>query len=466
MEAYELSATQVAEKVTAGELTARAVCETVLARLEAVNPAINAVVQRMDEEALQAADAVDAARKRGEPLGPLAGVPVTIKENIDQKGFATTNGLRLQKDLIAQSDSPVVDNLRRAGAVIVGRTNTPAFSLRWFTRNSLHGHTKNPHNPAITPGGSSGGAGAATAAGIGAMGHGTDIGGSIRYPAYACGLQGIRPTLGRVAARNASAPDRHIGAQLMAVSGPHARTVADLRLSLAVMAGENLEDPWHMPVPLTGADYPRGAALCINPEGLNTDPLVESALRDAAARLIDAGWVVIETECPPFREPARLQAQLWLAEMDRGARDAFVKEDDKDALQVLAEMQKLTPVPDRDQVMDALQSRLGFLREWQMFLADYPVLICPISAEPPFPDLLDLEDFPRVMEAQLTQVGLPLMGLPGMSVFTGFGDSAAGRVPLGAQLIGGRFREDILFDAAEAIEARGPTIQVVTPQAG
>ena len=465
MEAYQLSATQVAEKVTAGELTARAVCESVLARLEAVNPAINAVVQRMDDEALQAADAVDAARKRGEPLGPLAGVPVTIKENIDQKGFATTNGLRLQKDLIAQSDSPVVDNLRRSGAVIVGRTNTPAFSLRWFTRNSLHGHTKNPHNPAITPGGSSGGAGAATAAGIGAMGHGTDIGGSIRYPAYACGLQGIRPTLGRVAARNASAPDRHIGAQLMAVSGPHARTVADLRLSLAVMAGENLEDPWHMPVPLTGADYPRRAALCINPEGLNTDPLVESALRDAAARLIDAGWDVIETECPPFREPARLQAQLWLAEMDRGARDAFVKEDDKDALQVLAEMQKLTPVPDRDQVMDALQSRLGFLRDWQMFLADYPVLICPISAEPPFPDLLDLEDFPRVMEAQLTQVGLPLMGLPGMSVFTGFGDSAAGRVPLGAQLIGGRFREDILFDAAEAIEARGPAIQVVTPQA-
>lgn len=463
MELYNLTATETAKRIRDGDVTARAVCEAVLARMDAVNPAINAVVARNDEEALRDADAVDAARARGDALGPMAGVPVTTKENVDQTGFATTNGLRLQKDLIAQTDNPVVASLKRAGAVIVGRTNTPAFSLRWFTRNSLHGHTRNPHNPAITPGGSSGGAAAATAAGIGAMGHGTDIGGSIRYPAYACGLQGIRPTLGRVAARNASAPDRHIGAQLMAVSGPHARSVADLALTLNVMATPNLEDPWHAPVPMQGPDYPRRAALCVAPEGLNTHPLVEKALRDAAGRLTDAGWEVTETDCPPFREPARLQAQLWLAEMDRGAKAAFAEEADPDALHVLAEMQKLTPVPDRDEVLDALQARLGFLRNWQMFLAQYPVLICPVSAEPPFPDLLDLEDFPRVIEAQLTQVGLPLMGLPGLSVFTGFGDSDAGRVPLGAQLVAGRYREDILLDAAAAIEARSPPIKVVTP---
>jgi len=140
-----------------------------------------------------------------------------------------------------------------------------------------------------------------------------------------------------------------------------------------------------------------------------------------------------------------------------------VQENDPDANHVLAEMQKLIPVPDPNEVLGAVQARLGFLREWQMFLAEHPVLICPISAEPPFPDLLDLEDFPRVIEAQLTQVSLPLMGLPGMSVFTGFGESEMGRVPLGAQLIGGRFREDILLDAAEAIEQRGAAIEVVTP---
>jgi len=463
MNLYELTATQTADKIKAGEVTAKEVTQAVLARMDAVNPAINAVVARNDAEALQAADAVDAARAAGTPLGPMAGVPVTIKENVDQTGFATTNGLRIQKDLIAAADNPVVASLRRAGAVIVGRTNTPAFSLRWFTRNSLHGHTKNPHNSGITPGGSSGGAASATAAGIGAMGHGTDIGGSIRYPAYACGLQGIRPTLGRVAARNASAPDRHIGAQLMAVSGPHARSVADLRLTLTAMATPDLQDPWHAPVPMNGPAYPRRAALCVSPEGLNTHPLVEQSLREAAARLADAGWEVVEVESPPFREPARLQAKLWLAEMERGAKAAFAQEADPDALHVLAEMHKITPLPDLNEVLDALQSRLVFLREWQMFLADYPLLICPISAEPPFPDLLDLTDFPRVLEAQLTQVGLPLMGLPGMSVFTGFGTGEAGHTPLGAQLISARYREDIMLDAAEAIEQRSPQIKVVTP---
>lgn len=465
MELFELSAIETVEKIKSGEVTARAVTESVLARMDAVNPAINAVVARQDEEALQAADEVDQARARGAALGPMAGVPVTTKENADQAGFPTTNGLKIQKDMVAETDSPVIANMRRAGAVIVGRTNTPAFSLRWFTRNGLRGHTKNPHNPAITPGGSSGGASAATAAGIGAVGHGSDIGGSIRYPAYACGLQGIRPTLGRVPARNASAPDRHIGAQLMAVSGPHTRTVADLRLSLEAMIAPDLEDPWHIPLPLTGAEYPKKAALCVAPEGLDTHPLVENALREAAARLIDAGWKITETDCPPFREPARLQAQLWLAEMERAAKDAFAAEADPDAMHVFAEMQKLQPVPDLNGLLDALQARVGLVRDWQYFLAEHPVLICPISAEPPFPDLLDLDDFPRVIEAQLTQVGLPLLGLPGMSVFTGFGESDAGRVPLGAQLIGARFREDILLDAAADIEARSPPVRVVTPAA-
>lgn len=463
MNLYELTATEAAEQVRDGSITARAMCEAVLARMDAVNPAINAVVARDDDAALQVADAVDAARAQGAALGPLAGVPVTIKENVDQRGCATTNGLRLQKDLMAGADSPVVANLRHAGAVIVGRTNVPAFSLRWFTRNGLHGATKNPHNPGITPGGSSGGAAAATAAGIGAMGHGTDIAGSIRYPAYACGLQGIRPTLGRVPARNATAPDRHIGAQLMAVSGPHARSVADLRLTLAAMAAPDLEDPWYVPMPMTGPTYPRRAALCVSPEGLEVHPLVEQALRDAAARLKDAGWEVVETQCPPLREPARLQLQLWQVEMERGAKAAFEKEADADALHVLSEMQKVTTVPDRDGLMDALQQRVGFIRDWQKFLADYPVLICPVSAEPPFPDMLDLTDFPRVFEAQLTQVGLPFMGIPAMSVFTGFGTGETGHVPLGAQLVGRRFREDVLLDAAEAIEARGPAIGVVTP---
>lgn len=460
---WRLGVAEVARRVREGEATAEAVARAALARLDAVNPKINAVVHRMDDAALEAARAVDKARAANAPLGPLAGVPVTTKENVDQQGCPTTNGLRMQKDLIAAEDNPVVSNLKRAGAIVIGRTNTPAFSLRWFTRNSLHGETLNPWNPALTPGGSSGGATAATAAGIGAMGHGTDIAGSIRYPAYACGLQGLRPTFGRVAAWNPSSPDRHVGAQMMAVSGPHARSVEDLRLTLAAMAAPDLRDPWQVPAPLASGPYERRAALCVAPEGMPVDPAVEAAIRGAAARLKDAGWAVEERPCPPLREPARLQLQLWLAEMRLGGGAAMKREADEDALHVFAEMQKISPAPDLEGLLTTLQRRVGLVREWQAFLAEYPVLICPVSGEPPFPRQLDIDDYPRTLEAQLVQVGLPLMGVPAVSVFTGFSETAFGRAPLGAQLVGGRFREDVLLDAAAEIEARGDAIGVAEP---
>ena len=147
---WRLSAVELAARIRKREVSAREAAQSALQRLEAVNPAINAVVDCRPEAALAQAAEVDAALARGEEAGPLAGVPVTVKINVDQAGFATTNGVGLQKDLIAAENSPVVDNLRRAGAVILGRTNTLAFSLRWFTGNVLHGDTLNPRNPALT----------------------------------------------------------------------------------------------------------------------------------------------------------------------------------------------------------------------------------------------------------------------------------------------------------------------------
>ena len=208
-EFWQESAATLARRVRDRDSSAVEIAEAALARLDSVNPAINAVVAEFPDEALAAARAIDASVARGDDPGPLCGVPVTVKVNTDQKGHATTNGCRRQCDLVSAEDNPVVANLRKAGAVIIGRTNTPAFSLRWFTRNSLHGHTRNPRNPNLTPGGSSGGAAAAVTAGIGAIGHGTDIAGSIRYPAYACGVHGLRPTLGRVPATNFTAPGPH-----------------------------------------------------------------------------------------------------------------------------------------------------------------------------------------------------------------------------------------------------------------
>ena len=185
---WRKNAAEVSGLVKAGKVSAVEVTQATLDRLEQVNGKLNAVVIQTQDDAFRSAHLVDQAIQRGEDPGLLAGVPVTVKVNIDQAGYANTNGLKMQGSLIAEYDSPVVTNFRKSGAIIIGRTNTPAFSLRWFTRNQLHGHTLNPHNSSITPGGSSGGAASATAAGIGAIGHGTDIGGSIRYPAYACGL--------------------------------------------------------------------------------------------------------------------------------------------------------------------------------------------------------------------------------------------------------------------------------------
>ena len=459
---WRLSATDLAARIRAKQVSATEAARDALARLDAVNPKINAVVDHRPEDVLAQAAAVDAQIARGENPGPLAGVPVTIKVNADQAGYATTNGLRLQQDLMAAVDNPVVANLRKAGAVLLGRTNTPAFSLRWFTRNSLHGHTKNPRDPSITPGGSSGGAAAAVAAGIGAIGHGTDIGGSIRYPAYACGVHGLRPTLGRIPAWNASSAERHIGGQVMAVSGPIARTIEDVRVSFAAMAARDIRDPWWVGVPMEGPPAPKRAALCLRPDGMEVQPEVQAALRDAAKRLEAAGWTIEETDTPPLREPAALQAMLWLAESRRGLNAALHKEGDPDASFVFAQMEALCPVPDINAFMDALQKRSYFVRVWMEFFERFPVAITPVSGELPFRDQEDVESpeaFRRIMAAQLTQVGLPLMGLPGLTVTTGL----VGTIPVGAQLLAGRYREDLLLQAGVVIEAAGVPAAPVDP---
>jgi amidase len=461
-EIWALTAVGIANAIRTKELSALEVTQAHLDRLAAVNPSINSVVQEFPEEALAAARAVDAKIAAGQDAGPLAGVPFTTKVNVDQQGHATTNGLCLLKDLVAQHDSPVVANIKKAGGIIVGRTNTPAFSLRWFTKNNLHGQTLNPRDPSITPGGSSGGAAAAVASGICAVGHGTDIGGSIRYPAYACGLHGIRPTLGRVPAFNASGPERHIGAQVMAVSGPIARTIGDLRLALHAMAAEDPRDPWWVPAPLEHGAFEKRAALTIAPDGMTVAPEVRTALVDAAQRLEAAGWQVDEVPCPPMRAAAEVNAKLWMAEMRFGAQDMIRDEAEPDAEFAFRQMTNRSAPIDINGLLGAFQDRAGLLRTWLIFLQKYPVVLCPVSGMLPFAQQLDVssEDaFETIMQAQLPQLALPTLGLPGLTVSTGL----VGTVPVGVQLIGGRFREDILLAAGEAIEAGGTPDNPVTP---
>ena len=463
---WRLPAQELAGLIRAKKVSAKEDATSALPRLDAVNPAINAVVDHRPDDVLSQAAAVDAAIARGDDAGVLAGVPVTIKANIDQVGFANTNGLKMQAALIAKDNSPVVDNLRKAGAVILGRTNCPAFSYRWFTTNLIHGNTKNPRDPSITPGGSSGGAGAAVAAGIGHIAHGTDIAGSIRYPAYANGVHGLRTTVGRIAAFNAALPERSIGPQISAVSGPLARTIGDLRISLAAMSMPDVRDPWWVPVPLEGPPMPKRAALCVNPEGLDPVPEVKAAVVDAAKRLERAGWIVEEvTSLPPLKEAAEHQTKLWLGDNYEGQLAAAEREGDPGALACLrGNKSKVSPF-DALTLSKILTRRATLVRDWSLFLEKYPVLLMPVSGELPFPDQLDTKDdasFARVWRAQLPQIAIPFMGLPGLTVSTGL----VGRVPVGVHLVAGRYREDLCLLAGEAIAAGGTPPSPVDPFQG
>ena len=199
---WKWDAGALAAAIRAREISAREAVTSCVERMHAVNPRINAVTVDLSQEALALADRADAAVARGDALGTLHGVPVTIKENVDQEGCATVNGVEAYRDAIASADSPVVANWKKAGAIIIGRTNTPAFSFRLDTVNEFRGRTYSPWSRAHTPGGSSGGASASVAAGITPLAHGNDIAGSVRYPAYCTGLAGLRPSFGRVPAYN------------------------------------------------------------------------------------------------------------------------------------------------------------------------------------------------------------------------------------------------------------------------
>ena len=255
---WRRSASELAALIARKDVSSREVVEAHLARIAAVNPKLNAVVKVLAEEARKGADEADRKVASKEALGPLHGVPFTIKENIDLAGAATTWGLPAFAQAVVPLDAPVVERMREAGAVPIGRTNVADMALRVHTHSSLHGVTRNPWNPGRTAGGSSGGEAAALAAGMSPVGLGNDIGGSLRNPANACGIASIRPSQGRVPEAGViPAADRPLAVQIMQASGPMARTIADVRLTLDVISGAHPRDPWSLDPP---AEQPRDAA--------------------------------------------------------------------------------------------------------------------------------------------------------------------------------------------------------------
>jgi amidase len=465
-ELWRWSATDLARAIGNRTISSREAVQANLDRIAAVNPTINAVVQVLADEALTTADQADAAVKAGAATGPLHGVPVTVKVNIDQRGCATTNGVVAFRDVIATEDSPPVANLRKAGAVIIGRTNTPAFSHRWFTANDLHGATRNPWSARLTPGGSSGGAAAAVAAGMGTIAHGNDFGGSIRYPAYACGVAGLRPTPGRIAHFNPSATaDRPITAQMMSVQGPLARSIADLRAGLAAMAAGDVRDGTWVPAPLQGPPLAQPIRVAIVPDPFgDTAPEVSDAVRAAGRWLAEAGYVVEETQPPRLGEAADLWHRLVINEERRFLAPAIRKYGDKKSQRNLDDHVAYAPHLDGDQVLACFEQRLRMIRDWQLFMARFPIIVMPVSHRLPFPDNLDQEDdadtIRDLIDAQRSLLAIPLLGFPAVAVPTGLSQG----IPVGVQVVAGRFREDLCFDAAEAIEARAAMPTPIDPR--
>lgn len=450
---WRLGAQELTDGIRRRDYSCREATSSVLARIDDINPRINALPFVMRESALVAADAADRALHSGQTLGPLHGVPVTIKINVDVEGMPTTDGVVALKDNVASADSPLVASMRDAGAIIVGRSNAPAFSLRWFTDNEHHGRTLNPFNDGVTPGGSSGGAAAATATGMGAIAHGNDYGGSIRYPAWACGVVGLRTTVGRVPSFKASAPNRIISNQQMSVQGPLTRSIADARLALQVMSLGSPLDPQWTPAPLEfpGHKHPVKVALFKSWGASRIDPSVVAALDQAAAWLTAAGYIVEEAEPPHFEEAAVIYRQLVMDDMRRGGEPAMMKMGDDALRQSLGHfMGGVTPW-DRDQYLEGLLRRFNIARDWAVFLDQHPILLMPISWEAQLPiddDLRSRQRFEEILLAQTPLLNTAMLGLPGLSVPTGL----AGGLPTGVQLVAGRFREDLCLAAGEVIE--------------
>lgn len=469
-EFWRWSARAVAAAVRRREISAREVTESSLRRIEEINGSLNALVDVFPEEALASADAVDAGIAAGLDPGGLAGVPTVIKINTDQAGHASTHGARMLEHAIAEQDAPQVANLRRAGAVFVGRGNSPAFGYRSFTSNDLHGRTLSPWNPARTPGGSSGGSSVAVATGMAPIGQGNDLAGSIRYPAYASGVAGLRPTVGRIPRGSTlSGLGEPLASQLMTVDGPIARDTADLRPALAAMSGRgDTRDLFWSPagaLDRPASRLPR-VGLIRDPGVVRPDPHVEAALDAAAADLSAAGHPVEEVGLPLLEEAYRLGWFLLVHEQS-AAPDVVGQAGDEPARIMVGHYRSVIrdwwgPEAGFAELVAGYARRAVLIQQAQEFLERYPLLLMPVSAEIPFEqdmDLHDVEGTERFMRANWSMMAVPCLGLPALAVPTGTADG----LPLGVQLVGRRWHEEALLDAGEIVERRAVRLTPVDP---
>jgi amidase len=411
------------------------VMEAVLARLDSVNPAVNACVTVARESALAEARRATAALKRSRSLPLLHGVPVSIKDLTPTKGIRTTWGSKVHEHDVPTEDSLVVQRLKAAGAIVFAKTNTPEFGAGGNTFNAIFGATRNPWDPALTCGGSSGGAAVALATGMGPIAQGSDLGGSLRTPAAFCGVVGFRTTPGLV-------PEypNDLAWDSLSVPGPMARTVTDVALMLAAMAGPDDRAPLSYEVK-TGA-FPHGAT-----------------------RVFRALGARVESACPSFAEVNDIVLGSRGLSMVARHADKLPKWRDKLQKGLLWNIEQGLALTPRD-IARAQIARTALWHRVRTFMETRDLLILPTVAVPPFPveqrypTEINGKPLDNYTQWFFLTYGITLTGLPAISVPCGF---TASGLPVGLQIVGRRRQEAAVLRAAAAFEAAAPWRDRIPP---
>ncbi|MCP4960794.1 MAG: indole acetimide hydrolase [Actinomycetia bacterium] len=456
---WRYSASELAAVIAGGQASSVDVVSAHIDRIAEVNPKLNAITVEMADEALAAARRADATAQ--DDRGPLHGVPFTIKENIDQMGYATTNGVAALAEAEPSEDAVTVARMKAAGAIAIGRTNLPEFGLRVATENAFRGRTMNPWSRDHTAGGSSGGEGSAIASGMSPIGIGNDIGGSIRNPALCCGGAGLKATSGRIPRVMSNPPgDPGLSGQLMSVEGPMARTIADLRLGLEVMAGRSPRDPRTVDAPLFGAPAVKRAGVVRSIPGVDLSEGALGAVDEAAAALEADGWQIDYVDPPELERVKEVWAHLLAFDFRStiDMLDLVMGDDEVELLRTLIEWCRFEDPSEAT----LFTERSRIQRAWSQVFSEHSVLLGPGWTTPPFEHGEDVAAG-RQLDILHERLGFivpaNVLGFPAVALSTGVHDG----LPVGVQVYADHWREDLCLAAAAVVEAENPAPTPIDP---
>jgi Asp-tRNA(Asn)/Glu-tRNA(Gln) amidotransferase A subunit family amidase len=453
-----LSAVTMAQLIREQKTSVRELCDAHLGKIERLNPRLNAFVHVDIERVRCEAHAADAAVLKGMILGPLHGVPISIKSSIDVAGIRCEAGTRLRAGNVATADARLVARLRRAGAIVLGVTNTPELLMAWETDNLLHGRTNSPWDLERTPGGSSGGEAAAIAAGMSAGGVGSDGGGSIRVPAHFSGICGLKPTPGRIPSTGHFPPSGGPFA-LLGVVGPMARTVADVKALFEVMQGPDDGDACAAPVPLRWPSEDEARQLRIGyfeDDGRTpVTPEIRAAVRTAAEALRNAGFRV-EPFRPEGLEEARVLWKIFFVACGGMLIRPMFREREPDLspmLKQFLEWSAAEPALTAESLLQAWIARDNLRAKFLSQMRRYPILLCPAAAIPAFRHgerswQIDGKTV-SYLDAWSYTEWFNLLGNPAAVVPVSHSKEG---LPIGVQIVGRPWEEEQVLTVAAALE--------------